>query len=71
MFQVCAGLDVGTEREQSVTGMEHYWNKLLTGTDWEQTWNILGTYLEQTGNFHSNFVPDQHPPGAPTYVIFS
>ena len=64
-FQVCAGLEVRTDREQSVTEMEHYRNKLWMGTDWEQSWNRNGTYLEQTGNFCCDFVPDLHPIGAP------
>ena len=47
--------------------MEHNRNKLWMGTYLEQTGNRPGTYLEQTGNFHSNFVPDLHPPGAPKF----
>ena len=66
-FQVCAGLQVRTEREQSVTRMEHYRNKLWMGTYLEQTGNIPGTYSEQTWNFHSNFVPDLHSIGAPNF----
>ena len=30
--------------------------------------NNIGMHPEQSWNFHSNFVPDQHPPGAPALV---
>ena len=68
VFQVCPWPEVGTGEEQNVTIMGHFWNKFRIGTHLEQTLNRTGIFLEQTWNFHSDFVLDLHPPGAPLFV---